>query len=87
MQKIITATGKSFQIAWLGASTIDMALRFAVEGEELQSILPVFISPDETKTLKHDFDRSITEYEGYTKLSGVNASMNGNIVVALAKGD
>lgn len=87
MQKIITATGKTFQIAWLGASTIDMALRFAVEGEELQSILPVFISPDETKTLKHDFDRSITEYEGYTKLSGVNASMNGNIVVTLAKGD
>ena len=49
MQKIITATGKTFQIAWLGASTIDMALRFAVEGEELQSIIAVFISPEELK--------------------------------------
>lgn len=83
MQKIITATGREFNIVWCGLSTIDLVLRFEVKGETMQDILATFTNREETGTLKHVFDELETVYIGYTVFTGVDMKPNGHIVVSL----
>lgn len=85
MQKIITATGKEYQIDWCGQSTIDFALRFAVTGEEMNTIINTFINPSETIQLTHiidDMGNEIT-YNGFTIFRGVDLKPDNSVVVAL----
>lgn len=86
MQKIITATGREFNIVWCGLSTIDLVLRFEVKGETMQDILATFTNREETGTLKHVFDELETVYTGYTIFTGVDMKPNGHIVVSLMEG-
>lgn len=85
MQKIITATGKEFQIEWCGQSTIDFALRFDVKGEDMTTIINTFIDPSETSKLIHQMDDmgSHIEYDGFTTFRGVDLKPDGTIVVSL----
>jgi len=83
MQKIITATGREFNIVWCGLSTIDLVLRFEVKGETMQDILVTFTNQEEIATLKHVFDEHETVYTGYTIFTGVDMKPNGHIVVSL----
>lgn len=83
MQKIITATGKEFQVNWCGQSTIDFALRFEVVESTMAEILATFINSEETAELTHVFDEHETIFRGYTKFRGVDMKPGGSIVVAL----
>lgn len=83
MQKIITATGREFNIVWCGLSTIDLVLRFEVKGETMQDILATFTNQEEIVTLTHVFDELETVYTGYTVFTGVDMKPNGHIVVSL----
>jgi len=83
MQKIITATGKEFEIDWCGPSTIDFALRFEVVKSTMADILEMFTRPEECAELTHVFDEHETVFRGYTKFRGVDLKPSGSIVVAL----
>lgn len=83
MQKIITATGKEFKIAWCGPSTIDYALRLEVVGSPMSEVLTTFTDPAETAELTHIFDGKKHVFSGYTKFKGVDMKPSGSIVVAL----
>ena len=85
MQKIITATGKEFQIEWCGQSTIDFALRFDINGEEMTTIINTFMDATETSTLIHQVDEmgNRIEYNGFTTFRGVDLKPDGTVVVSL----
>ena len=85
MQKIITATGKEFQIEWCGQSTIDFALRFDIKEEEMTTIINTFMDATETSTLIHQVDEmgNRIEYNGFTTFRGVDLKPDGTVVVSL----
>ena len=85
MQKIITATGKEFDIQWCGRSTIDFALRFAVKGSDMATVLNTFTKPEETALLIHIIDamNNKAEYRGFTTFKGVDLHPDGSIIVSL----
>lgn len=85
MQKIITATGKEFQIEWCGQSTIDFALRFDIKGEEMSTIITTFMDQNETIKLIHQVDEmgNRIEYNGFTTFRGVDLKPDGTVVVSL----
>lgn len=83
MQKIITATGKEFQVSWCGPSTIDLALRFGVPNGNMTELLQIFTNSEETVTLIHQFDENEAVFTGYTIFKGVDLKVDGEIVVAL----
>ena len=85
MQKIITATGKEFQIEWCGQSTIDFALRFDIKGEEMTTIINTSMDATETSTLIHQVDEmgNRIEYNGFTTFRGVDLKPDGTVVVSL----
>lgn len=86
MQKVITATGKEYEVLWCGPSRIDSALRFeASPSTAMADILTTFTNPEETVTLTHSFDNSQTVYHGYTTFKGVDMKLSGTVVVALMK--
>ena len=85
MQKIITATGKEFQIEWCGQSTIDFALRFDIKGEAMSTIITTFMDQNETIKLIHQVDEmgNRIEYNGFTTFRGVDLKPDGTVVVSL----
>lgn len=85
MQKIITATGKEYNIEWCGQSTIDFTLRFAVVGTPMPDVISTFIEPSETEKLTHEIDNmgNHAEYIGFTTFRGVDLKPDGSIVVSL----
>lgn len=83
MQKLITATGKEYQVEWCGPSTIDFALRFEVVESTMADILSTFTRPEECAELTHVFDEHETVFRGYTTFKGVDMKPGGSIVVAL----
>ena len=86
MNTITTKTGKTFNVAWCAPSTIDYALRFGVNGADMQTVLTTFTNPAETEKLIHQYDEKETVYTGYTTFKGVDLNPNGVIVVALMTG-
>ena len=83
MQTITTATGKTFNVAWCGASSIDYALRFEVVESTMQEVLAIFTNPSETNVITHVFDENETVYTGYTLFIGVDMRRNNKIIVSL----
>lgn len=83
MQKIITASGKEFEVRWCGPSTIDFALRFAIVNADMAAVLATFTDPEETVRLTHNFDEHETVFHNFTAFKGVDLQANGLIVVAL----
>lgn len=83
MQKVITETGKEFNVNWCGPSTIDFALRFEIVESTMAEILGTFTNPEETRFLTHVFDEHETEFRGYKTFKGVDLKPGGSIVVAL----
>lgn len=86
MQKVITATGKEFNVGWCGQSTIDFALRFEVSNNTMTNILSTFMNPVETAQLTHVFDENRAVYTGFTKFKGVDLKPNDTVVVSLMEG-
>ncbi len=86
MQKIITATGKEYQVEWCGVSTIDFVLRFEVVNSPMTNILTTFMNPIETAKLTHVFDENRAVYTGFTKFKGVDLKPNDAVVVSLMEG-
>ena len=89
MIKLITATGKEFQIAWIGISELDGSLRFEVVGDvNMFALISTFIQPTETATLTRVWDGNERAFEGFTEFKGVDKKFgDGGIVVALMRGD
>lgn len=85
MQKIITATGKEFAIAWCGVSTIDFVLRFAITETTMEVVLATFLNREELKKLIHVFDDQQIAYTGYDAFKGVDLKPDGSIVVSLMR--
>lgn len=85
---IITATGKEFNVEWLGLSTIDNVLRFAVKDSDMATVLSVFTDPEETASLVYVIDNmnNKTEYYSFTTFKGVDLLPGNSIVVSLIKG-
>lgn len=84
MQTLTTASGLSFTILWCGISTIDLALRFAVQGMELSELFGIITNPNEIATLTHRFDENETIYTNYTQFSSINVNpIDGTAIVAL----
>ena len=86
MQKVITATGKEFNVEWCGRATIDFALRFEVVNSTIDSILSTFMNPVETARLTHIFDENMALYTGFTTFKGVDLKPNDAVVVSLMEG-
>ena len=84
-----TATGKTFQIAWIGVSELDGALRFEVTGDvNMFELISVMIRPEETETLTRIWDNDEKAFTGFTDFKGVDKKFgDGGIVVALKKGE
>lgn len=85
---IITATEKEFNVEWLGLSTIDNVLRFAVKNSDMATVLSVFTDPEETASLVYVIDNmnNKTEYYSFTTFKGVDLLPGNSIVVSLIKG-
>lgn len=83
MQKVITATGKEFNVNWCGQATIDFVLRFEVVNSTMTNILTTFMNPVETAKLTHIFDENRAVYTGFTKFKGVDLKPNDAVVVSL----
>ena len=86
MQKVITATGKEFNVNWCGQATIDFVLRFEVVNSTMANILSTFMNPIETAKLTHIFDENRAVYTGFTKFKGVDLKPNDAVVVSLMEG-
>ena len=87
MQRIETAKGEEFSVDWCGQSTIDFALRFAVVGSDMQTIMTTFMDPEETVKLTHYIDDmgNKAEYRKFTVFRGVDLKPDNSIVVSLMK--
>ena len=86
MQKVITATGKEFNVNWCGQATIDFVLRFEVVNSTMANILSTFMNPVETEKLTHIFDENRAVYTSFTKFKGVDLIPNDAVVVSLMEG-
>lgn len=87
MQQLITATGRTFNIVWLGLSTVDNALRFEIKDLDIISAFQTFTDTTETAILTHVFDEAQTVYSGYTKLQGLDTGVNNRIIVSMVRGE
>lgn len=85
MQKIITKTGKEFEVAWAGVATIDGVLRFSVLNSDMTTVFASFSDPKETEVLTHMFGDTPKEYVGYTTLRGVTLNYQDEMIVALSR--
>ena len=85
MQRLVTAKEKEFYVDWCGQSTIDFALRFAVVGSDMQTIMSTFMDPEETVELTHYIDDmgNKAEYHNFTVFRGVDLKPDKSIVVSL----
>ena len=83
--KIVTKTGKEYEINWAGIATVDGALRFEIVNGTLSDIFSCFSSPEETAELSRVWGDSTTVYEGFTAFKTIDIQANGNIIVALSK--
>lgn len=86
MQKVITETGKEFNVNWCGQATIDFVLRLEVVNSTMANILSTFMNPIETAKLTHVFDENRAVYTGFTKFKGVDLKPNDAVVVSLMEG-
>lgn len=86
MQKVITETGKEFNVNWCGQATIDFVLRLEVVNSTMTNILTTFMNPIETAKLTHVFDENRAVYTGFTKFKGVDLKPNDAVVVSLMEG-
>lgn len=86
MQKVITETGKEFNVNWCGQATIDFVLRLEVVNSTMTNILSTFMNPVETAKLTHVFDENRAVYTGFTKFKGVDLKPNDAVVVSLMEG-
>lgn len=81
--KIITSSGKEWQIKWCGVSAFDNVLRFEIVNSTMQDVLLTFTDESETETLRYYFDAEETVYTGYSVFKGVDLRHDGGIVVSL----
>ena len=85
MQKIITKTGKAFEVAWAGVATIDGVFRFAVLNSDMSEVFTTFSDTNETEVLNHSYDDTPHEYVGYTVFRGLTLNYQNQIIVALSR--
>ena len=83
--KIVTKTGKEYEINWAGIATVDGALRFEIINGTLADIFSCFSNPAETAELSRVWGDSTAVYEGFTAFKTIDIQANGSIIVALSK--
>ena len=83
--KIITKSGKEFQIEWAGVATIDGALRFLLVGTSAQVAFETFSNSRETSVLTQDWDGLLADYVGFSKLKTIDIQQDNNVLIALSK--
>lgn len=85
MMKIITKSGKEFQIEWAGVATIDGALRFLLVGTSAQVAFETFSNSRETSVLTQDWDGLLTDYVGFSRLKTIDIQQDNSVLIALSK--
>ena len=84
--ELITTTGKTFKIEWIGVSRIDYALRLSIVNEDPSKVFSVFTDAKETKTLVSILDgEEYSRYVNYTVFQSINVEPDGTVLVALRK--
>lgn len=88
-KKIIsTLSGSTFEVQWIGVSSLDKTLRFELLHVNLAEAFTVFNDKSETAEIVYRPDRPDKQtYEGYTTLISISADSADSVVVALAKGE
>lgn len=84
---LTTASGKQFDEAWDGISTIDGVLRIGLVGADIDEVHETFKSPAETARLIRTWSGEQSEYAGYTDYRGFIKSPGGEIIVSLGLED
>ena len=86
MIQILTASGILFNVLWVGVSSIDGALRFALINPDVKQAIEVFTNPENCRTITRVIDgETDIIFEGYINFRGINVSYDGNATVALSK--
>ena len=84
----ITATGKEFEIRFMGATVIGVTSILYIEiiGKSMMDIVPVFADSNETSHLQGLVEGEVQkEFRGYTNLiEAIMLAESGNIRIALA---
>ena len=83
--KIVTKSGKEYEINWAGIATVDGALRFEIVNSTLLEVFNCFSNAEETEQLDRVWGDSTTRYEGFTTFKTIDIQPNGSIIVALSK--
>lgn len=82
-----TATGKQFQIRFMGATSIGVTsvLYIEIMGSSMTNIIPVFTDKNETFVLEGIVDgEPVKQFKGYTNLiEAIVLADSGNIRIAL----
>ncbi len=86
MIRLITTSGRSFPIDWIGISDFDGSLRFEVLSGDMAELYRVFTDPAETQELTRVYDEDRKTFTGYTFFKGLEYMHSGNVVVRLLKG-
>lgn len=83
--KIVTATGKEYQVVWCGISSLDSALRFELQYKNITAAVNVFSDPNETSEIKYIVDEMSQPqfYEGYTNFVSINKASGNTLIIAL----
>ena len=85
---ILTRSGRSYIVGWLGISSLDKSLRFSLVNVGMAEAFTVFNDSNETDVIIYRPDRPDKEvYEGYTTLKSISADSADSVVVVLAKGE
>lgn len=85
---IETATGKEYEIRFMGATVIGVTSVLYIEiiGKTMMELIPVFSNPEETAVIKGFVEGELQKtYEGYTNLiEAIVLAESQNIRIALS---
>ena len=85
MIRLRTTNGEMFDIDWIGISSIDGILRFAVKNPDISNIVQVFSVPENCSILTRLFDEDEHVYEGFIVFRGFLLNFDGTATVSMSK--
>ena len=85
MIQIILPNGETFEVEWIGVSTIDGVLRFNVINADMTAVLQTFMKPENCSPLVRKFDEDEKTFEGYTVFRGIIVNYDNSMIVSLSK--
>ena len=85
MIRLRTTNGEMFDIDWIGISSIDGILRFAVKNPDISKIVQIFSVPENCSILTRLFDEDEHTYEGFIVFRGFLLNFDGTATVSMSK--